>query len=108
MPCCGAMSGMLNPGDSAARVPVSGSTGALSGFVVQVSMVMGCGNEDFWAGLLLRGQACKVLVSIDFFVEATAGFEPAIGVLQTPALPLGYVALIIKIDYQASAKMSNY
>ena len=25
--------------------------------------------------------------------EATAGFEPAIGVLQTPALPLGYVAL---------------
>ena len=24
--------------------------------------------------------------------EATAGFEPAIGVLQTPALPLGYVA----------------
>jgi hypothetical protein len=26
------------------------------------------------------------------FLEATAGFEPAIGVLQTPALPLGYVA----------------
>ena len=25
--------------------------------------------------------------------EATAGFEPAMGVLQTPALPLGYVAL---------------
>ena len=25
--------------------------------------------------------------------EATAGFEPAIGVLQTPALPLGYVAM---------------
>ena len=25
--------------------------------------------------------------------EATAGFEPAVGVLQTPALPLGYVAL---------------
>ena len=24
--------------------------------------------------------------------EATAGFEPAIGVLQTPALPLGHVA----------------
>jgi hypothetical protein len=24
--------------------------------------------------------------------EATAGFEPAMGVLQTPALPLGYVA----------------
>jgi hypothetical protein len=26
-------------------------------------------------------------------LEATAGFEPAMGVLQTPALPLGYVAL---------------
>ncbi len=26
------------------------------------------------------------------FAKATAGFEPAIGVLQTPALPLGYVA----------------
>jgi hypothetical protein len=25
-------------------------------------------------------------------MEATAGFEPAVGVLQTPALPLGYVA----------------
>ncbi len=28
--------------------------------------------------------------------EATAGFEPAIGVLQTLALPLGYVASITK------------
>ena len=27
-------------------------------------------------------------------LEATAGFEPAIEVLQTPALPLGYVALL--------------
>ena len=27
-----------------------------------------------------------------FLFEATAGFEPAVGVLQTPALPLGYVA----------------
>ncbi len=26
-------------------------------------------------------------------VEATTGFEPVMGVLQTPALPLGYVAL---------------
>jgi hypothetical protein len=25
--------------------------------------------------------------------KATAGFEPAIRVLQTPALPLGYVAM---------------
>ena len=25
-------------------------------------------------------------------LEATTGFEPVIGVLQTPALPLGYVA----------------
>ena len=39
--------------------------------------------------------------------EATAGFEPAMGVLQTPALPLGYVALRIQVDYQASAEMSN-
>jgi hypothetical protein len=28
-----------------------------------------------------------------FFEEATAGFEPAIRVLQTHALPLGYVAV---------------
>ena len=27
-----------------------------------------------------------------FSVEATGGFEPAVGVLQTPALPLGYAA----------------
>ena len=26
-------------------------------------------------------------------MEATGGFEPPIGVLQTPALPLGHVAL---------------
>jgi hypothetical protein len=31
------------------------------------------------------------------FLEATAGFEPAIGVLQTPALPLGYVAATAEI-----------
>ena len=30
-------------------------------------------------------------------MEATAGIEPAVRVLQTPALPLGYVALQ-KID----------
>jgi hypothetical protein len=30
-------------------------------------------------------------------VEATAGFEPAIEVLQTSALPLGYVALTLGI-----------
>jgi hypothetical protein len=28
-----------------------------------------------------------------YCVEATAGFEPAMGVLQTPALPLGDVAI---------------
>ena len=27
-------------------------------------------------------------------MEATGGFEPPIGVLQTPALPLGHVALL--------------
>jgi hypothetical protein len=27
-----------------------------------------------------------------FFLEATVGLEPTVGVLQTPALPLGYVA----------------
>ena len=26
-------------------------------------------------------------------MEATTGFEPVMGVLQTPALPLGYVAV---------------
>jgi hypothetical protein len=30
--------------------------------------------------------------------EATAGFEPAIGVLQTPALPLGYVATTLEVS----------
>jgi hypothetical protein len=30
--------------------------------------------------------------------EATAGFEPAIGVLQTPALPLGHVATLVQED----------
>lgn len=30
-------------------------------------------------------------------MEATAGFEPAIEVLQTSALPLGYVALTFGI-----------
>jgi hypothetical protein len=34
------------------------------------------------APLLATGPKCE---------EVTAGFEPAIGVLQTPALPLGYV-----------------
>jgi hypothetical protein len=29
-------------------------------------------------------------------LEATGGFEPPMGVLQTPALPLGYVALIAR------------
>ena len=29
------------------------------------------------------------------YKEATAGFEPAIGVLQTPALPLGHVAVFV-------------
>ena len=30
-----------------------------------------------------------------FVLEATSGFEPLVEVLQTPALPLGYVALWI-------------
>lgn len=30
------------------------------------------------------------------FVKATAGFEPAIRVLQTPALPLGHIAILGK------------
>ena len=29
-------------------------------------------------------------------MEATTGFEPVMGVLQTPALPLGYVAVIAR------------
>ena len=41
--------------------------------------------------------------------EATAGFEPAMGVLQTPALPLGDVAALslLKASYQWAARMSN-
>jgi hypothetical protein len=30
--------------------------------------------------------------------EATSGFEPLMGVLQTPALPLGYVARYTRIE----------
>ena len=39
----------------------------------------------------------KVLLRIiteplkNIFIEVTTGFEPVIGMLQTPALPLGYV-----------------
>ena len=36
--------------------------------------------------------------------EATAGFEPAIGVLQTPALPLGHVA-IISVQFTGYCRM---
>ena len=36
------------------------------------------------------------LTEIQTNKEATAGFEPAIGVLQTPALPLGHVATHIQ------------
>ena len=32
--------------------------------------------------------------SKSILLEATAGFEPAMGVLQTPALPLGHVAMV--------------
>ncbi len=32
--------------------------------------------------------------SVSKKLEATTGFEPVMGVLQTPALPLGYVALL--------------
>gem|GEM_PF-3395200 len=31
-------------------------------------------------------------------LEATVGIEPAIGVLQTPALPLGYVAISLQSE----------
>jgi hypothetical protein len=37
-------------------------------------------------------KASRPMGTSPLFLEATAGFEPAIGVLQTPALPLGYVA----------------
>ncbi len=42
--------------------------------------------------LLLRGYTRSDAVPFQTISEATAGFEPAIGVLQTPALPLGHVA----------------
>ena|GEM_PF-5490202 len=51
-------------------------------------------------GIVVAGR----LISISRFtvgrgreIEATAGVEPAIGVLQTPALPLGYVAPRVRV-----------
>ncbi len=41
-------------------------------------------------------------------VEATAGIEPAIKVLQTSALPLGYVALFTKQDVFNLADLSAF
>ncbi len=38
-----------------------------------------------------RADGRRLLVSSEE-LEATTGFEPVMGVLQTPALPLGYVA----------------
>jgi hypothetical protein len=38
------------------------------------------------------GKKKELLNMSNSFKKATAGFEPAIRVLQTPALPLGYVA----------------
>ena len=37
-----------------------------------------------------------------FFMEATPGFEPGMAVLQTAALPLGYVAMVCKGDSKVS------
>src|SRR4030042_3358940 len=39
-----------------------------------------------------RTRAAAGVLSPQFRLEATTGFEPVMGVLQTPALPLGYVA----------------
>lgn len=35
-----------------------------------------------------------------FALEARVGIEPAVGVLQTPALPLGYRAIKLWVFYQ--------
>ena len=56
-----------------------------------------CGQGDGRARALLR---------VLHFREATAGFEPAIGVLQTPALPLGYVAMWVLL-YPRSIVLSK-
>ncbi len=37
--------------------------------------------------------------------KATAGFEPAIGVLQTPALPLGHVATTHKYNLLLASEL---
>ena len=46
---------------------------------------------------------------IGFFLEARAGFEPAIRVLQTRALPLGYHAISIfyKTNYIMTGKRTQ-
>ena len=40
------------------------------------------------------------LVRTDTSLEATPGFEPGIRVLQTRALPLGYIAICILYSYK--------
>ena len=44
------------------------------------------------------GRQCKYLLCYLMIVmEARAGIEPAIELLQSPALPLGYLAITLKI-----------
>ena len=52
-------------------------------------------SEEELQGSSIREQKGRSTEAPAFpILEATAGFEPAIRVLQTPALPLGHVALI--------------
>ena len=52
-------------------------------------------NPDLCIYLILspRGETKKTRFRVSFCLEATPGFEPGIRVLQTHALPLGYVAV---------------
>ena len=45
--------------------------------------------------------------SISRALEATTGFEPVMGVLQTPALPLGYVALGARPPVRLAGRPDN-
>ena len=66
-------------------------------FVKLFLMVPGAGLEP--AQIFIRGILSPLRLPIPpsrhthFFMEAAPGFEPGIGVLQTPALPLGYTAM---------------
>ena len=56
----------------------------------------GCGNVGWWLSTVVKDARNRPEGAgfVSDKLEATTGFEPVIRVLKTPALPLGYVALL--------------